>query len=54
MRKRYVYGIVIPEIVQHENQFYETELAYGFLSHVPFPNFFKDLNRIVQRNSVVI
>ena len=49
MRKRYVYGVVLPEIVKQGNQFYETELAYGFLSHVPFSNFFKDLNRIVQR-----
>ena len=50
MRKRYAYGIVMPEIVQTDGKFYETEVAYGFLSHVPFPNFFKDLNRIVQRN----
>jgi hypothetical protein len=29
---------------------YETEIAYGFITTVPFPTFFKDLNRIVQRN----
>ena len=53
MRKRYVYGIVMPEIVQTGDKYYETEVAYGFLSHVPFPNFFKDLNRIVQRKYLI-
>ena len=49
LRKRYVYGVVRPEITTLDKQVFETELAYGFISAVPFPNFFKDLNRIVQR-----
>lgn len=49
MRKRYVYGIVMPEIIELGSQSFQTELAYGFVSHLPFPSFFKDLNRIVQR-----
>jgi hypothetical protein len=49
IRKRYVYGVVRPELISVDKQWYETELAYGFVSAAPFPNFFKDLNRIVQR-----
>jgi hypothetical protein len=52
MRKRYTYGIVMPEIIEVGSQFFETEVAYGFLSHLPFPSFFRDLNRIVQRTSL--
>ena len=48
-RKRYIYGVVRPELATLDKQIFETELAYGFVSAVPFPNFFKDLNRIVQR-----
>jgi len=54
MKKRYIYGVVRPEIVSIGEQSFETELAYGFISNVPFPNFFKDLNRIVQRTFVLI
>jgi len=49
MRKRYIYGAIRPEIIKIDKKLFETELAYGFISNVPFPNFFKDLNRIVQR-----
>lgn len=53
MRKRYIYGVIRPEIIKIDKKLYETELAYGFISNVPFPNFFRDLNRIVQRNLCV-
>lgn len=49
IRKRYIFGVVRPELITMNKQSYETELAYGFISAAPFPNFFKDLNRIVQR-----
>ena len=54
IRKRFIYGVVRNEIITIEKKSFETELAYGFISSVPFPNFFKDLNRIVHRNKLSI
>jgi hypothetical protein len=52
MRKKHVYGIVRPEILTIENELYETEVAFGFISEVPIPTFFRDLNRVIQRRNV--
>jgi hypothetical protein len=49
MKKRYIYGLVRPEIINVNNKSYETEIAIGFISSFPFPSFFKDISLIVQR-----
>ena len=46
IRKRFIYGVVRNEIITIEKKSFETELAYGFISSVPFPNFFKSLRLI--------
>jgi hypothetical protein len=37
-----------------ENQEFETEIAFGFISDAPIFTFFKDFNRVLQRNFIDI
>lgn len=52
--KRYVFGVVRPDIVVKEGKYYETEVVYGFISSVPFSSFFSDLNRVFQRTRPIM